>query len=103
MAELVAEEGVRAKGAEIHVAGHGDELSSGEVVEGQIVAEDLADFDDVLIRGCFSTRTDLNINIRPKAHGKRFVCGNKGGNTFRKNSANSSDCFVALLRYSPLS
>lgn len=45
-ADLVAEEVVGAEGGHIHVAADGDELGAREVVEGEVVFEDFADFDD---------------------------------------------------------
>lgn len=59
MADLVPEHGVGAEGVEVHVSRHTDQLGPGEVVEGEVVFEDLADFYNVGWSGGFACGADL--------------------------------------------
>lgn len=49
--DLVAEEVVGTEGGHVHVAADGDKLGSREVVQGQVIFENLADLDDLLLGG----------------------------------------------------
>ncbi len=48
MSDVVPEKSIGTESVEIHVAADGHKLRTGEVVEGEVVFENLADFDDIL-------------------------------------------------------
>ena len=48
-ADLVAKEVISAKGSHVHVAADGHELGPREIVECQVILEDFADVDDLVM------------------------------------------------------
>ena len=82
--DLAAEEVVCAKRVQAHVARHGHELWTRQVVEGQIVVEEFGHVDDVCRRGRLARRPNL-LSVSVGAFGHEMV-----ERTLRKNSLNAS-------------
>lgn len=63
VADIVSQYGVCAKGVEIHVSAHGDQLRAGKIIQRNVVLENLADLNELFPRGRLTAITDLDASL----------------------------------------
>lgn len=73
---------IGAPSVDVHVSTHGDQLSSRQIVQGDIIVEQLGDSDYVGLRRSLTSRSNLNVSAAHQIDTSVL--------TFRKNSLNSS-------------
>lgn len=61
--DLIAQEVVCAKRSHVHIAADSNELGSREIVKSQIIFEDLANLDDLVLRWRFASSSNLQYDF----------------------------------------